>query len=106
MITIFLRNLHEIWKDLLRKSSKLFAKKSKIRNILATAHYFLVNNPKLERFYLPLEIHRRLQNVPGQPVMANSGYCMRNISALVECPLEPLAQKAKFYIKVTNGFFS
>ena len=33
-----------------------------------TLDYFLVNNPKLGRFYLLPKIHKRLYNVPGRPV--------------------------------------
>ena len=33
-----------------------------------TLDYFLVNNPKLGRFYLLPKIHKRLHNVPGRPV--------------------------------------
>ena len=39
-----------------------------------TLDYFLVNNPKLGRFYLLPKIHKRLHNVPGRPVISNSGY--------------------------------
>ena len=38
MIKMFTRNLLEMWKFLLKKSSKLFSKKSEIEEILATAH--------------------------------------------------------------------
>ena len=69
-----------------------------------TLDYILVNNPKLGRFYLLPKIHKRLQNVPGRPVIANSGYYMENISALLGSHLEPLAQKVKSYIKDTNDF--
>ena len=37
-----------------------------------TSDYFLVNNPKLGRFYLLPKIHKRLHNVPGRPVISNS----------------------------------
>ena len=33
-----------------------------------TLDYFLVNNPKLGRFYLLPKIHKRLQSLPGQPL--------------------------------------
>ena len=36
--------------------------------------YFLVNNPKLGRFYLLPKIHKRLFNVPGRPVISNSSF--------------------------------
>ena len=39
-----------------------------------TLDYFLVNNPKLGRFYLLPKIHKRLHNVTGRPVISNYGY--------------------------------
>ena len=48
-----------------------------------TLDYFLVNNPKLGRFYLLPKIHKRLQNVPGRPVISNSGYYTENISVFL-----------------------
>ena len=41
---------------------------------------FLVNNPKLGRFYLLLKIHKRLHNVPDRPVISNSSYFIESIS--------------------------
>ena len=38
-----------------------------------TLEYFMVNNPKLGRFYLLPKIHKRLSSVPGRPVISNSG---------------------------------
>ena len=69
-----------------------------------TLDYFLVNNPKLGRFYLLPKIHKRLHNVPGRPAISNSGFYTENISAFVEHHLKPLAQKVKSYVKDTNDF--
>ena len=69
-----------------------------------TLDYFLVNNPKLGRFYLLPKIHKRLHNVPGRPVISNSGFYTENISAFVEHHLKPLAQKVKSFVKDTNDF--
>ena len=69
-----------------------------------TLDYFLVNNPKLGRFYLLPKTHKRLQNVPGRPVISNSGCYTENISAFLEFHLKPVAQKVKSYIKDTNDF--
>ena len=43
-----------------------------------TLDYFLVNKPKLGRFYLLPKIHKRLLNVPGRPVIFNSSYFTDN----------------------------
>ena len=69
-----------------------------------TLDYFLVNNPKLGRFYLLPKMHKRLYNVPGRPVISNSGYYTENISAFLEYHLKPISQKVKSYIKDTNDF--
>ena len=33
-----------------------------------------MKDPKFARFYLQPKIHKRLHNVPGRPVISNSGY--------------------------------
>ena len=62
-----------------------------------------MNKPKLGRFYLLPKIHKRLHNVPGRPVISNSGFFTENISGL-EYHLKPLSQKVKSFIKDTNDF--
>ena len=69
-----------------------------------TLDYFLVNNPKLGRFYLLAKIPKRLYKVPGRPVISNSGYYTENISTFLEYHLKPISQKGKSYIKDTNDF--
>ena len=90
----------------LKKIIKTVLKKIRYRRDISnsTLDYFLVNNPKLGRFYLLPKIHKRLQNVPGRPIISNSGYYTENISAFLEFHLKPLAQKVKSYIKYTNDF--
>ena len=90
----------------LEKIIKTVLKKIRDRRDISdsTLDYFLVNNPKLGRFYLLPKIHKRLQNVPGRPVISDSGYYMENISAFLEFHLKPLVQKVKSYIKDTNDF--
>ena len=69
-----------------------------------TLDYFMVNNPKLGRFYLLPKIHKRLENVPGRPVISNSGYFTENISSFVDFHLQPLIKNVKSYIKDTYDF--
>ena len=69
-----------------------------------TLDYFLVDNPRLGRFYMLPKIHKRLFDVPGRPVISNSGYFTENISAFVDYHLQPLARQVKSYIKDTNDF--
>ena len=44
-----------------------------------TIKYFEVKDPKFARFYLLPKIHKRLNNVPGRPVISNCGCYMENI---------------------------
>ena len=66
--------------------------------------YFIIKDPKFARFYLLPKIHKRLHNVPGRPVISNSGYYTENISLFLDHHLQPLAQAVKSYIKDTNKF--
>ena len=70
----------------------------------STLDYFLVNNPKLGRFYLLPKIHKRLHDIPGRPVISNSSYYTEHISSFIEYHLKPLAQKVKSDIKDTKDF--
>ena len=69
-----------------------------------TLDCFFINKPILGRFYLLPKIHKRLHNVPGRPVISNSGFFTENISAFLEYHLKPLSQKVKSFIKDTNDF--
>ena len=71
-----------------------------------TLDYFSVNNPKLGRFYLLPKIHKRLHDVPGRPVISNSGFYTGNISSFIAYHLKPLAQNVKSHIRDTNEFLS
>ena len=64
----------------------------------------MVNNPKLGRFYLLPKIHKRLNSVPGRPVISNSGFYTENISEFLDYHLQPLAKSVRSYIKDTNPF--
>ena len=65
--------------------------------------YLIMKDKKFTRFYLLPKIHKRLHNVPGRPVISNSGYYTENISSFLENHLQ-LAQVVKSYIKNTNEF--
>ena len=91
--------------DHLMKVTKSVLRKVKNRGDSdKTLDYFLVNNPKLGRFYLLPKIHKRLHNVPFRPVISNSSYYTDNISSFLDFHLKPLAQKRKSYIQDTNDF--
>ena len=63
-----------------------------------------MKDPKFARFYLLPKTHKRLHNVPGRPVITDSGRCAENISSFLDHDLQPLAQAVKSYIKDTNEF--
>ena len=69
-----------------------------------TLDYFIMKDPKFARFYLLPKIHKRLHNVPGRPVISNSGYYTETISSFLDHHLQPLDQAVKSYIKETNEF--
>ena len=71
-----------------------------------TLNCFVVEDPKLARFYLLPKIHKRLHNVPGRPVISNCGFYIENISSFLDYHLQPLARKVKSYIKDTNYFLN
>ena len=66
--------------------------------------YFMINNPRLARFYLLPKIHKRLSNVPGRPVVSHVGFHTERISSFVDYHLQPLAKNVRSYIKDTNDF--
>ena len=71
-----------------------------------TIKYFEVKDLKFARLYLLPKIHKRLENVPGRPVISHCDYYTENISACLDFHLQPLAQALKSYIKDTNDFLN
>ena len=71
-----------------------------------TIKYFEVKDPKFARFYWLPKIHKRLNNVPGRPVISNCGYYLENIFAFLDFHLQLLAQAVKSYIKDTDDFLN
>ena len=55
---------------------------------------------------LGFKTHKRLQNVPGRPVILNCGFYTENISSFLDYHLQPVAQKVKSHIKDTNHFLN
>ena len=66
--------------------------------------YLIMKDPKFARFYLLPKIHKRLHNVPGRPVISNSGYYTEKISSFLDHHLQLLVQAVKSYIKDKNEF--
>ena len=63
-----------------------------------------MKDPKFASFYLLPKTHKWLRNVPGRPVITNSGHYAENISSFLDHHLQSLAQVVKSYIKDTNEF--
>lgn len=49
-----------------------------------TFENFLINQPKLGRFYLLPKIQKRLHNIPGRTVISKNGIFTKKVSALLE----------------------
>ena len=76
---------------LLKTINKLIAKIRKRGNLKRdNLDSLILKDPKLARFYLLPNIHKRLHNVPGRPVISNSGYYTENTS-FQKHHLQPLA---------------
>ena len=61
-----------------------------------------MKNTKFANFYLLPKTHKRLHNVPGRPVITNSGHYAESISSFLDHDIQPLAQAVKSYVKDTN----
>ena len=66
--------------------------------------YFMVKDSKFARFYLLPEIHKRLENVPGRPVISNCGFYTENISFFLGFHLQSLPREVKSCIKTLMIF--
>ena len=53
-------------------------------------NYLLVKNVQLERFYILTKTHKRMTNIPGQPVISNNGTSTENISPYLDYHLKSL----------------
>jgi hypothetical protein len=60
---------------------------------LANRKYLVVSKPRLGKFskitILP-KIHKRLENVPGRPVISNCGTATERISEFLDFHIQPL----------------
>ena len=69
-----------------------------------TLKYFDVVEPKFGRFYLLHKIYKRLQSVPGRPVISNSGFYTENISAFLDFHLKLSWQKLSHTSRILTIF--
>ena len=54
--------------------------------------------------YLLPKIHKRLDNVPGRPVISNCGTPTEKASEFLDHHLQPIMKSGVSYIKDTNDF--
>ena len=80
--------------------------KIRIRDDLSndTFNCFLIQDPKLARFYLLPKICKHLHRVPDGPIISNFGFHTENISSFLDHCLQPIAQKVNTFTNNTNHF--
>ena len=69
--------------------------------------YFSYNYKKstnLGKMYLLSKIHKRLESVPGGPVICNCGTPTEKVSEFLDYHLKPTMPSAKLYIKDTSDY--
>ena len=72
---------------------------------LQNKKYLTVCKPKLGRFYFLPKIHKRLENVPGRPVISNCGTATKRISEFLDFHIQPfVSQLVPSVIKDTTDF--
>ena len=59
----------------------------------------LKKDTNLGKLYLLPKIHKRLENVPGRPVISNCGTPTENVSEFLDSQLKPVMQSSQSYIK-------
>ena len=65
---------------------------------------FYYKRSKIRKVYLLPKIHKRLHNVPGRPVISNSGYYTKNISLFLGHHLQSLAQAVNFILRALTNY--
>ena len=74
-----------------------------------TLKYFTYEFKKttnLGKFYLLPKIHKRLENVPGRPIISNCGAPTEKSSECLDFHLKSIMQNGASYIKDSNNFKS
>ena len=69
--------------------------------------YFTIDFKKatnLGKLYLLPKIHKRLESVPGRPVICNCGTSTEKVSEFLDSQLKPVMQSSWSYIKDSGDF--
>ena len=59
---------------------------------------FLLTNTNLLDSIFTKNIHKRLHDIPGRPVISNCGFHTENMSSFLDYHFGPLAQRVRSYI--------
>ena len=90
------------------KSNQMFKQLLFKQNISSSEfNYFSYNYKKstnLGKMYLLPKIYKRLESVPGRPVISNCGTPTEKVSEFLDYHLKPTMQSAKSYIKDSSDF--
>ena len=66
--------------------------------------YLKGKESKIGRFYLLPKIHKRMENVPGRPVVSNCGTATERLSEFVDFHLQPIIKILPHVIKDISDF--
>lgn len=104
------KNDREVCSKLAERSNAMFQTLAKKKCISEKElKYFLYPYEKaanLGKFYLLPKIHKRLENVPGRPIISNCGTPTEKASEFLDHHLKPLMQSGRSYIKDSGHFIS
>ena len=96
--------------NLTSKSNRLFDS-LKERQLISQKEfkYFrfqLQKTCNLWKLYILPEIHKRLSNVPGKPVISNCGASTEKVSDFLDSHMQPIMKKGWSYIKDSQDFIN
>ena len=98
----------KILHDLADSSNKLFQNLKRKGSITEKElKYFTIDFKKatnLGKLYLLPKIHKRLESVPGRPVISNCGTSTEKVSEFLDSQLKPVMQSSWSYIKDSGDF--
>lgn len=100
----------EMLSSLVERSNKMF-RDLESRKLISEKEmrYFLFdfkNASNLGKMYFLPKIHKRLDNVPGRPVISNCGTPTERVSEFLDHHLKPVMQSGKSYIKDSGDFLN
>ena len=92
--------------DLSETSNKSF-RNPKWRITAKALNHFTINFKKatnLSKLYLLPNIHKRLSEVPGRPVISNCGTLTEKVSELLDSELKLVMRESQSYVKDSSDF--